>query len=481
MSRSAIAVVSVCVLWGAAPARANTLDVPRVVVADKTGAFSYKAVFTVKDPVILAGAGVEWTPEDNIVGQPWHGDCLCHVPGCDYDAGEEIVLSVYGSLRNPSENGTVRVWFAFCYTESFYATTTVLPWTLTETVPVGNPGNAPDTRYETPGYGGVDYVYNIGKTEVTAGQYAEFLNAVADDDTYGLYNPRMGITDPSRGCNIQRSGSSGSYTYSVAGDWADRPVNHVSWGSAARFSNWLYNGQPTGAQDLSTTEDGSYDLSATHEYYGPEGQVIDRDGLDAALTAVVREPDATWVIPSEDEWYKAAYHKNDGVTGNYFDYPTSSDSVPSNDLIDPDPGSNATFNDAVGSEPPGYTIGSPYYRTEVGAHENSESPYATFDQGGNVWEWNEAVNGAFRGLRGGSFHTRGLHLRATGRYGSGSPSYGASNFGFRVSEVPVLDLTGDGTVDLRDFALLQAGFGGDVDLYHFVWFQTNFTGPLPSP
>ena len=24
----------------------------------------------------------------------------------------------------------------------------------------------------------------------------------------------------------------------------------------------------------------------------------------------------TDVIPTEDEWYKAAYHKNDGVTGN---------------------------------------------------------------------------------------------------------------------------------------------------------------------
>ena len=32
-----------------------------------------------------------------------------------------------------------------------------------ETVPVGNPGNPNDTQYRTPGYGGVDYVYNIGK------------------------------------------------------------------------------------------------------------------------------------------------------------------------------------------------------------------------------------------------------------------------------------------------------------------------------
>ena len=36
--------------------------------------------------------------------------------------------------------------------------------------------------------GSVGYNYNIGKYEVTAGQYTEFLNAVARTDTYGLYN-----------------------------------------------------------------------------------------------------------------------------------------------------------------------------------------------------------------------------------------------------------------------------------------------------
>jgi formylglycine-generating enzyme required for sulfatase activity len=87
------------------------------------------------------------------------------------------------------------------------------------------------------------------------------------------------------------------------------------------------------------------------------------------------------------------------VTGNYWDYPTSTNSVPSNDLVAPDPGNNATFYSEGNC-----TIGSPYYRTEAGAHENSDSPYGTFDQGGNVWEWNEAIiEGGFRGTRGGAF------------------------------------------------------------------------------
>jgi len=123
-----------------------------------------------------------------------------------------------------------------------------------ETVPVGNPGNAADTRYETPGYGAVSYEYKIGKYEVTAGQYTEFLNKVATTDTYGLYNTYMDTANDSWGCNIKQTGSSGSYSYSVAADWANRPVNMVSYWDSCRFANWLHNGQPTGAQDAGTTE-----------------------------------------------------------------------------------------------------------------------------------------------------------------------------------------------------------------------------------
>ncbi len=296
------------------------------------------------------------------------------------------------------------------------------------TVPVGNPGNADDT--EGDGYGGVDYTYNIGKFEVTAGQYTDFLNAVADTDTYGLYNTYMDTANDQFGCNIKRTGSAGSYTYNVALDWADRPVNYVSWGDAARFCNWLENGQPIGAQGLSTTEDGSYYLNGATS--------------NAALLAVTREADATWVIPSEDEWYKAAYY--DGASDVYYDYPTGTDATPSNDLVGPDPGNNATFYDS------GYTIGSPYYRTEVGAHENSESPYDTFDQGGNVWEWNEAVIvGSYRGLRGGSVLDVDYDLHAADRYYDFYPSYEDNVIGFRVAEVPE-----PGTVGLLGLGMLAA-------------------------
>ena len=333
-----------------------------------------------------------------------------------------------------------------------------------ETVTVGNPGNAGELSGDGAGgwgpdriCGAVGYTYKIDKFEVTAGQYAEFLNAVAATDTYGLYTLSMG-----NGCAITQTGEAGSYTYDFSGrpsgteaDWVDRPVNYVSWGDAARFANWLHNGKPTGAQDLTTTEDGSYFLDGAMS--------------DPELLAITREPDATWVIPSEDEWYKAAYHDNDGVTGNYFDYPTSSDSVPSNDLVDPDPGNNATFlRDGV------QTIGSPYYRTVFGAHRNSESPYDTFDQGGNVMEWNEAViDGSTSGLRGGSYDGHDLAQRAANRSNL-PPTFETDAVGFRVAEVPESksDIDFDGDVDLHDYDLFQ-----DVNLHDYALFQAAFTGP----
>ena len=204
----------------------------------------------------------------------------------------------------------------------------------------------------------------------------------------------------------------------MATDRANRPVNYVSWGDAARFANWLHNGQPTGEQNDHTTEDGVYDLNGATS--------------PAALIAVERKADWKWAIPTEDEWYKAAYYASNKLGGpGYYDYPTSSDSLPSNVLAEPhDPGNHATFYNS------GYTIDGPYWRTEIDAHENSGSPYGTFDQGGNVWEWNEAViYGSCRGMRGGSFRSNGMFLLAS-QNSLTEPNDENSQIGFRVVSVP---------------------------------------------
>jgi formylglycine-generating enzyme required for sulfatase activity len=297
-----------------------------------------------------------------------------------------------------------------------------------ETVYVGNPGNPGELSGVGAGgsgldviVGGVDYSFQMGKYEISAGQYTEFLNAVAWTDTYHLYDTGM-VQDPA-GCQIIRGGQSGSYTYSIATEFADLPVNYVSWGDAARYANWLHNGQPAGVQNGTTTEDGSYFLNGA----------VDND----ELLAIVRESDATWVIPTEDEWYKAAYHKNDGLTANYWDYPMGSSDRPNNGIPDGDTGNSANFWDGE------YVVGPPFWRTVVGHYLESDSPYGTFDQGGNVWEWNETkIQEWYRGLRGGSFAERSFglgdgvtRLRASNRFRH-YPIEELSYIGFRLAHVP---------------------------------------------
>ncbi|MEZ6119168.1 MAG: hypothetical protein R3C28_21720 [Pirellulaceae bacterium] len=114
---------------------------------------------------------------------------------------------------------------------------------------------------------------------------------------------------------LDRRGEDGQYEYFLRDNdeaWANRPVGGVNLLQAMRFANWMHNGQPQGNQDPSTTEDGSYTLN---------GMVITRlDEFD-----VDRNPDATWVIPTEDEWYKAAYY--DPLTDYYFQFATGSDTI----------------------------------------------------------------------------------------------------------------------------------------------------------
>ena len=291
--------------------------------------------------------------------------------------------------------------------------------TSLETVHVGNPDNAADTASHSgnpAGQGAVGYNYAIGKYEVTAAQYTEFLNAVAGTDTYALYNTSM---SGSYGSGIARSGSGtigNPYTYTVDANFVNRPVNYVSWGDSARFANWLHNGQLAGAQGLSTTEDGAYYLNGAT--------------TNAALMAVSREADWKWAVTNEDEWYKAAYHdKAAGLAATYFNYPTSNSSPPGRDMADVS-GNNANYYGTP------YPIDPGKYTTVVGEFQLSDSPYGTFDQGGNVWEWNEAlIASSSRGLRGGSFVSNSGNLLASYRYHD-YPTAEGSSIGFRVASVP---------------------------------------------
>jgi formylglycine-generating enzyme len=308
--------------------------------------------------------------------------------------------------------------------------------TFMPTVRVGDVHNSADTRIAsdgTVGYGRVDYEYRIGKYEVTSAQYAVFLNAVASEDTHGLYNPQQSRTDAyngffgTGGCGIIRSGESGSYRYTVDPAFVNRPVSLVSFWDVCRFANWMNNGQPTGRQDSSTTEDGAYTLAA--------------DRIET--NSVGRNQNWQWAICSENEWYKAAFYKGGGTQSGYFAYPTASDSDPGRDLADAN-GNNANYY----GDP--YPIDGTHSLTEVGQFANSASPYGTFDQGGNVQEWNESLVGEFRGLRGGCFYDYGVRdgqLRADSRKWETPSETEYLSIGFRLVQIPspsVLSLAGFG-------------------------------------
>jgi formylglycine-generating enzyme required for sulfatase activity len=267
--------------------------------------------------------------------------------------------------------------------------------------------------------GAVPTTYLIGKYEVTNDQYTRYLNAIATTDSHSLYYPLM-ASDPRGG--IIQSGTPGSYRYEAKPNMGNMPVIWVNFYDVLRFCNWMHNGMPTGVQDATTTEDGAYRM--IEENY--------------PSTVIVRKPGARAFIPSESEWYKAAFYdplKNG--TGGYFIYPTRSDTLPLLAKCDAfgiiiNPSSNvanynfgAKWNGQIGNI------------TVVGSGgPGTESAYGAADMGGNVFEWTESIRGSeARILRGGSWGswlTEENDLQSSGRYG-GDPAVKQDNIGFRVA------------------------------------------------
>ena len=289
---------------------------------------------------------------------------------------------------------------------------------LIDAVAVYDVDNVPDgpSKCWAGNCGSVAEPYWMGTYEITNAQYAEFLNAVADADPNGLYNTSMASS--ARG-GITRSGSSGSYAYAVKVGSENKPVVFVSFYDALRFVNWLQNGEPVGAQGPGTTEDGTYTIT-------PGG---------VAANSIARNPGAIAFLPTENEWYKAAYY--DPGTGLYWDYPMQINTFPSSD---PPPGIASSGNFWAGTYAvtgSGSFVDSFDYLTEVGAYTSATSPYGTFDQGGNVWEWNETVGAApaERGVRGGGWNDQDSYLSAS-VYTDYDPATELDELGFRIAPEP---------------------------------------------
>jgi formylglycine-generating enzyme required for sulfatase activity len=269
-------------------------------------------------------------------------------------------------------------------------------------LPIGNAGNfgGPETFGRV--FGAVPYDYQIDKYQVTNSQYAEFLNAKAASDPYQLYNANMSSNING---GILRSGSDGAYMYSVKDGYGNLPVVYVSWYDSARFANWMNNGQGN-----ANTEDGAYTLLP-----GTVDPAIPAN----VNTLVARNPGALVALPSEDEWYKAAYYdpnKSGLNQPGYWTYATKSDTVPTSEPPSPGATNSANYFDPVtgyavnGDTTTGAVPDGVLFLTEVGAYGQSASAYGTYDQLGLTWEWNEGYFGpgasaATRGNMGGSFTT----------------------------------------------------------------------------
>lgn len=234
-------------------------------------------------------------------------------------------------------------------------------------------GNPADTSPEINrnGRGAVNYGYRISQTEISIDQYAA-----------------SGIG----------SAGGGNVGYWVAAG-SNAPVVDITWHDAARYCNWLTSGN---ANVGAYVVDGANKVTAITAHSG--------SAMDSLVTAYGE----VYVLPSEDEWYKAAYYTGSG----YSKYANGSNL--NGDIVQ---GGEAMFNTntvwAVGSGLP---------------EQNG-----TVNMMGNVWEWQEdGFSNAFptyAALRGGSFATSEVSLRSESR---GFQQYEANDFrvGFRVTAIP---------------------------------------------
>ena len=241
-------------------------------------------------------------------------------------------------------------------------------------VTIANAGNAGDIRTVNPdsatpyGCGAVDYTYQIGKYEITNGQWNAFVSAAGAPTG----NP------------------SNAYDESAYWTGMDVPTTNVSWYEAAQFCNYLTSGDKSqGAYQLGTDESIAIDRGSAISTYG-----------------------IVYVIPTEDEWYKAAYYNGSG----YSTYANGTDALPI-------AGVNSNYN---------HEVGQPW-----GIGNGMQEQNGTYNLMGNVWEWNEALIGSFRGLRGGSYDYHGSDFAlSSATRGGNNPNLEYFNLGFRIASVP---------------------------------------------
>jgi formylglycine-generating enzyme required for sulfatase activity len=244
-------------------------------------------------------------------------------------------------------------------------------------VAIGNAGNPADTRAQANPYGcgAVGYNYRIGKYEVTNAQWNAFA-AIAGAPT----------------------GNAGAYNFSSRFTGAQQPTNDISWLEAIQFCNYLTSGNKS---------KGVYLFSGNNANPG--------DFLGINRTAAQTTYGTVYFLPTEDEWYKAAYYKPDG--SGYSTYANGTETAPST--------SDACYGQSWPGTGP-WNVG-------TGTQEQN----GTFDMMGNIFEWNETLTGSYRVFRGGSYYRDDAAFIAASSRGYTVTDVEGMNVGLRVaSNIP---------------------------------------------
>jgi hypothetical protein len=150
----------------------------------------------------------------------------------------------------------------------------------------------------------INYTTNVSVP--TSNQPGYGLRDICGPNTVMIYNNLYSYQMNSErvgGINRNYNPDSSTLSYSVKTNYGNKPAYFLSWFDLARYSNWLHN-------NYGSLESGAYTLNG-------------------ATTGIIsRNPGATYWVPLENEWYKAAYYKATGTDAGYWKFATRSDSTP---------------------------------------------------------------------------------------------------------------------------------------------------------